>query len=36
METWPRAQKNALTDRQWSISAGFAHTLREHVQSQGT
>ena len=37
METWPVTQgKNGLTDRQWARSAGFAHTLRELVESQGS
>jgi hypothetical protein len=34
MEHWPQAQKNALTDRQWARSAGFAHTLREYLGNQ--
>lgn len=36
MEEWPQAQKNALTDRQWARSAGFAHTLREYREEQGS
>jgi hypothetical protein len=37
METWPVSQgKNSLTDAQWARSAGFAHTLREYRQEQGT
>jgi hypothetical protein len=35
MENWPRVQgKNGLTDRQWAVSAGFAHTLREYREAQ--
>jgi hypothetical protein len=37
MENWPRVQgKNGLTDRQWARSAGFAHTLREYREGQGS
>lgn len=34
MQEWPQAQKNALGDRQWALSAGFAHTLREYREGQ--
>jgi hypothetical protein len=37
MESWPQVQgKNGLTDRQWARSAGFAHTLREYREGQGS
>lgn len=37
MENWPRVQgKNGLTDQQWARSAGFAHTLRDYREAQGS
>lgn len=37
MEEWPQVQgKNGVNDRSWAISAGFAHTLREYREGQGS
>lgn len=37
MENWPQVQgKNGLTNQQWARSAGFAHTLRDYREGQGS
>jgi hypothetical protein len=37
MENWPDTPgKNGVGDRQWARSAGFAHTLREFREAQGS